>query len=139
VKDYSKNSTGLSVSGDSDFPAYWFYLGAPALQGEAYLPSFGPRLGPRIIWEDVASRCLRAADPRPSVPPWVQYANRSHLNSYWRQNAMDIYYQHFRDFTPQSGRELSVHRPNAIRSFPTRTVTNAGFNWYYVTIRNPSA
>lgn len=118
-----------------DLPAYWFYLGGPAIQGEAYLPDLGPRLGARVFFKDLGIQATFAL-PEPESEQYRRGSSTQTeviLNPYWRQTAMDFYYQHFRGFYATSpGRELSVHRPARYPQFPDATVTNAGINFYYV-------
>lgn len=35
-----------------ELPLYSFYLGAPAVDGVAYVPNFAPRLGPRLVYRE---------------------------------------------------------------------------------------
>lgn len=123
------------VEGVLVFPFYSFYLGAPDIKGVAYLPNFVPRLGPRVIYKDFGA-VMTFALPIPSEE--VERRGNSHqdnliFNSYWRQNAYDIYYQRIRGFYVNSPlTELSTHRPDRYPQLPDTRVLNMGFNWYYV-------
>lgn len=122
------------VEGILEFPFYSFYLGAPAIRGVAYLPNFAPRLGPRVVYRDVGSTITF------SLPiPAAERARRGDttqmnfiLNSYWRQNAYDAYYQRYRGFYVSSPfTELSLHKPSRYPQMPEAQVLNFGVNWYF--------
>lgn len=131
-KDIEKPWT---VQGVFELPFYSFYLGAPAIHGQAYVPNFAPRLGPRIGYKDFGG-IVTFGLPIPASEKHRRgdstYTNFI-LNSYWRQNAFDFYFQRFRGFYVSSPfTELSVHKPDVYPQLPDATVLNAGFNWYHV-------
>jgi hypothetical protein len=125
----------LRLQGIFEFPVYSFYLGGPAIQGVAYLPSFAPRIGPRILWKEVGIT-MTFALPIPATEKnrrGTSTQTEVLLNSYWRQHAMDLYYLRIRGFYVTSPfREFSVHKPERYPQLPDALVTNYGFNWYYV-------
>lgn len=123
------------VQGLLEFPFYSFYLGAPAVHGVAYLPNFAPRMGPRILYKDIGAT-ITLGLPIP--------ANEKHrrgdsthtglvLSSYWRRNAMDLFYHRFRGFYVSSPfTELSFNKAERYPQLPDARVTTYGINWYYV-------
>lgn len=128
------------VQGVLEFPFYSFYLGAPKVSGVAYLPNFVPRLGPRIIYKDVGA-IVTFGLPEPAAEK-RRRGDSDHsgitLNSYWRQNAMDLYFQQFKGFYVSSPfTELSFNKPERYPQLPDARVLTVGVNWYYVA--NPEA
>ena len=115
------------VQGVLELPFYSFYLGAPNVKGVAYLPSFAPRLGPRIMWKNIGATVTFAL-PIPKNEKYRRGTSDQRnfiLNSYWRQNAVDLYYQKFRSFYVSSPfRELSVNKPARYPQLPDAEVTN---------------
>lgn len=132
---FEKFEGPFRIQGILEFPFYSFYLGAPAIQGVAYVPSFAPRLGPRILWKEIGIT-MTFALPIPEVERHRRGTSDQTeiiLNSYWRQNAIDLYYMRMRGFYVTSPfREFSVHKPERYPQLPEALVTNYGFNWYYV-------
>jgi len=132
---FEKIDEQLRIQGVFELPLYSFYLGAPAIQGVAYLPSWAPRLGPRILWKDIGATvtfALPVSDADERRRGNTQ-STEVILNRYWRQNAVDAYYLRDRGFYVTSPfRELSVHKPERYPQLPDAVVTNLGFNWYYV-------
>lgn len=127
------------VQGVLEAPFYSFYLGAPAVNGVAYLPNFAPRLGPRIVYRDFGA-LVTFGLPLPGYEKRRRgdstYRNFI-LNSYWRQDAFDIYFQKFRGFYVASPlTELSDKKPDRYPQLPDAQVLNFGLNWYHVF--NPS-
>lgn len=124
-----------SVQGVIDFPFYSFYLGAPAVNGVAYLPNFSPRIGPRILWNDIGTS-LTVALPLPEAE--VRRRGESSqagliINNYWHQNAADFYYQKFSGFYVSSPfTELKVNKPTVYPQLPDAKAETYGINWYYV-------
>ena len=123
------------VSGVFELPFYSFYLGAPAIRGQAYLPNFLPRLGLRVGYKDWGAMVSLGL---PVLGKSEQYRRGDSsqsgitVNSYWRQNAFDLYYQHFRGFyVSDPFTELSFSKPARYPQLPETKVTNYGFNWYY--------
>jgi hypothetical protein len=133
---FEKIEGNLTVQAILEFPFYSFYLGAPNIKGVAYLPSFAPRFGPQLTWHEYSVKFTFAL-PIPEVEQHRRGSSDQSgaiFNSYWRQNAMDLYYQRFRGFYVSSPfRELSVHKPERYPQLPDALVTNYGLNWYYVT------
>lgn len=123
------------VAGVFELPFYWFYLGAPAVRGEAYLPNFLPRLGFRAGYKDWGAR-LSVGVPMLGKSEQRRRGNSSQsgisLNTYWRQNAFDLYYQRFRGFyVSDPFTELSFNKPERYPQLPKTQVINYGLNWYY--------
>lgn len=125
----------VRLQGILEFPEYSFYLGGPAIQGVAYVPDFHPRLGPRLFWKEY-SLTVTFALPIPEVEQ-RRRGNTDQtevlLNSYWRQNALDLYYLRIRGFYIASPwQEFSAHKPERYPQVPDAVVSSFGFNWYYV-------
>ena len=123
------------VLGVLEFPFYSFYLGAPAVHGVAYLPNFAPRLGPKIIYKDVGATFTFGL-PIPANEK-RRRGDSTHaglvLNSYWHQNALDIFFHRFRGFYVSSPfTELSFNKPERYPQLPDARVTTYGINWYHV-------
>ncbi len=123
------------VLGILDFPFYSFYLGAPAVHGVAYVPNFAPRLGPRILYRDIGATITMAL-PVPDNEK-RRRGDSTHtgisFNSYWRRNAMDLYYHRFRGFYVSSPfTELSFNKPERYPLLPDARATTYGINWYFV-------
>ncbi|MGZ6480294.1 MAG: DUF4421 family protein [Bdellovibrionales bacterium] len=136
VKEIFENfEDAFRLQGILEFPEYSFYLGGPAIQGVAYVPSFGPKLGPRILWKEIGVT-MTFALPMPEVEKnrrGVSDQTEVILNSYWRQNAIDLYYLRVRGFYIASPwQEFSVHKPERYPQVPDAVATSFGFNWYYV-------
>lgn len=123
-----------SVIGILDVPAYSFYLGAPSVHGVTYQPNFWPRIGVRLSWREWGTTLTfplpMPEDEKRRRGDTVQ--TNIVLNKYWRQNAMDIYYQDFRGFYVSSpGTELSLRKAGRYPQLPDARVRNLGFNWYF--------
>ncbi|MGE0526121.1 MAG: DUF4421 family protein [Bdellovibrionales bacterium] len=132
---FKENPYSWMVQGVMEFPFYSFYVGAPAIHGHAYLPNFAPRLGPRVSYEDLGF-IITFGLPQPRQEKQRRgdstYKNVV-LSSYWRQNAMDLYFQDFKGFYASSPfTELSFAKPARYPQLPDAHILNAGFNWYYV-------
>lgn len=119
----------------TEAPFYWFYLGAPAIRGQAYLPNFLPRVGARVGYKDFGAMMTVGV---PLLGKSEQYRRgRSTekglaLNSYWHQNAFDLYYQSFKGFyVSDPFTELKPRKPARYPQLPDTSVTNYGLNWYY--------
>jgi len=133
-KSYEDMKSDWSVQGVVDFSFYSFYLGAPAINGKAYTPSFGPRVGPRILYKDFGTTItLPLPMPESEIHRRGSTVQRNFIaNTYWRQNALDVYYQRYSGFyvvSPFS--DMSFKRPAVYPQLPDAVVTNVGFNWYY--------
>lgn len=123
------------IQGILEFPFYSFYLGAPSVHGIAYLPNFAPRIGPKILYKDVGAT-ITLGLPIPGNEK-RRRGDTTHtglvLNSYWRQNAMDVFYHRFRGFYVASPfTDLSFNRPERYPQLPDARVTTYGINWYFV-------
>lgn len=123
------------VQGIFELPAYSFYLGAPAVHGVSYQPNFAPRIGPKILYKDVGAAFTLALP----IPNHEKYRRGDSTitsvvaNSYWRQNAMDVYYNKIRGFYVASPfTELSLKKPHRYPQLPDARSTIWGVNWYYV-------
>jgi hypothetical protein len=118
-----------------ELPAYSFYLGAPSVNGVSYQPNFAPRLGPKILYKDVGATVTFAL-PVPSKEKYRRGDSTMTAvlaNSYWHQNAMDIYYSRFRGFYVASPfTELSFRKPERYPQLPNARAIVWGVNWYYV-------
>lgn len=118
-----------------ELPFYWFYLGGPAIHGQAYLPNFHPRLGVRINYKEWGAQVTagvplfgRAEQERRGDSTQSGGA----INTYWRENAMDLYYQAFRGFyVSDPFTELKPNKPSRYPQLPDTQVLNLGFNWYH--------
>ena len=123
------------VQGIFEAPFTYIYLGDPHIKGVVYAPSFAPRLGTRILIKNVGATVTFAL-PIPSSERYRRGTSAQTdiiLNSYWRQNAIDLYYQRYRSFYVSSpGRELSVHKPARYPQLPDARLVSYGANWYYV-------
>lgn len=123
------------VAGILEAPFYWFYLGGPSIKGEAYLPNFIPRVGARVAWKDMGGMFTvglpifgKAEEERRGKSKQAGLT----LNTYWRQNAFDFYYQHFKGFyVSDPFTELNPNKPARYPQMPDTAVTNIGLNWYY--------
>jgi hypothetical protein len=123
------------IAGVLEFPFYWFYLGGPSIKGEAYLPNFLPRLGARVVRKDMGAM-LTVGLPIISKTEERRRGKSKQagvsLNTYWRQNAFDVYYQHFKGFyVSDPFTELSANKPSRYPQMPDTSVTNVGLNWYH--------
>lgn len=118
-----------------ELPFYSFYLGAPSVNGVAYLPNFAPRVGPRLVYKDIGALVtlgLPLPENEKNRRGDSSYTNII-LNSYWRQNAMDFYFQRFKGFYVASPlTELSGAKPDRYPQLPDARVFNMGLNWYHV-------
>jgi hypothetical protein len=134
-ENFRKVQASWLIEGVLTFPFYSFYLGAPDVKGVAYLPNFAPRLGPRVIYDDLGVMMTFALPiPEREVERRGDSRQDSFIfNSYWRQNAYDVYYQRIRGFYVNSPlTELTANKPDRFPQLPDTRVLNAGFNWYYV-------
>jgi len=123
------------VAGVFELPFYWFYLGAPAIRGQAYLPNFLPRLGARVGYKDMGAQItlgLPILSESEKNRRGKSTQSGISINSYWRQNAFDLYYQRFTGFyVSDPFTELSTSKPARYPQLPDTSVTNFGLNWYY--------
>lgn len=123
------------VQGVLEAPFYSFYLGAPKVSGVAYVPNFVPRIGPRLIYKDVGV-VFTFALPQPPTEKRRRGSSQVRgitVNSYWRQNAMDLYVQQLKGFYVSSPfTELSFNKPERYPQLPDARVLTFGLNWYYV-------
>ncbi len=123
------------VAGSLEFPFYWFYLGGPAIKGQAYLPNFNPRLGVRVNYRDWGAK-VGFAVPLLGRAEQARRGDSTQsgvsINTYWHQNAFDLYYQYFRGFyVSDPFTELKTNKPDRYPQLPDTEVKNIGFNWYY--------
>lgn len=125
----------LMVQGIFEAPFSYLYLGQPDIKGVVYAPSFAPRLGARVLSNNLGAT-LTFALPIPHNEKYRRGTSQQTaviLNSYWRQNAIDAYYQQYRGFYVSSaGRELSTNKPTRYPQLPEATMLSFGFNWYHV-------
>lgn len=123
------------LGGLLEYPFYWFYIGGPAINGNAYLPNSPPRLGPRFSYKQYGFT-ITLPLPEPDEER-IRRGETDSLNlifnSYWRRYAYDFYYQSFHGFyvtNPSS--ELNVNRPTRYPQLPDSTVKNFGLNIYWL-------
>ena len=84
---FEKFEEAFRIQAVLEVPEYSLYLGGPAIQGVAYVPSFGPRLGPRIFYKGVglkftfplpmAEVVWNVAFPKKSVRHWAGISGRA--------------------------------------------------------------
>lgn len=117
-----------------EFPMYGFYLGSPDIYGQAYVPNFSPRLGPRIVYKKIGLRgsfALGMPDKEERRRGQSDQANAV-LSFYWKKYAFDFYYQYFKGFYVSGPlTELDTHKPDRYSQLPDAKSTHWGFNWYY--------
>lgn len=122
------------IGGVIELPIYSFYLGRPNIHGKAYVPNFSVRLGPQIMYKKMGLRAT-AALPIPSreIERRGESDQRNLIFSfYWRQHALDLYYQYFRGFYVSNPlTELDLHKPDRFTQFPEAESMHWGLNWYY--------
>lgn len=123
------------IRGLIEFPVYSFYLGAPRINGVAYVPNFSPRLGLHTSWKEYG---LTFSIALPLPKEEIERRGNSDqfnlvLNRYWRRYGLDLYYQSYRGFYVASPfTELNVQKPSRYPQLPDAHVINSGFNWYQV-------
>jgi hypothetical protein len=120
------------VEGFTDFSFYSFYLGAPAVQGVAYLPNFSPKLGVATTYKG-ASLSLSLPLPAQEVERRGNSDQASVIfNPSFRGFSMDIYYQYYRGFYEDSPlTEIAPNRPDRYPQLPDTVVNNYGLNAYF--------
>lgn len=123
------------VRGLIEFPVYSFYLGAPDINGVAYVPNFSPRLGLDISWKEYGL-IFSIALPLPKEE--IDRRGNSDqfnfvINRYWRSYGLDLYYQQYRGFYVANPlMELDIQKPDRYPRLPDARVINYGFNFYQV-------
>ncbi len=116
-----------------EFPIYSFYLGSPDIRGEAYVPSFVPRLGPQISWKGFGTRMTFSTGlPSREKDRRGESEQTNFLfNFYWKQFAVNLYYQYFKNFYVASPfSELSQSKPDRYSQLPDAEVSHFGINLY---------
>ncbi len=117
-------------------PTYSFYIGAPDINGVAYVPNFNPQLRLGLGWKD-----LRFAANVYSIPLPPEENERRGLSDqlnfilgkYWRESAVDIYYQYYRGFYLANPiTEFDLHKPTRYPQLPDAEIVNYGINYYRV-------
>lgn len=125
------------TAGVFELPFYWFYLGAPAIKGQAYLPNFLPRVGARVGYKDwgaMATVGLPILGKSEQNRRGRSTQSGIAVNTYWRQNAFDFYYQRIRGFyVSDPFTETKARKPARYPQLPDTSVTNIGLNWYFAT------
>jgi hypothetical protein len=120
------------VQGLLEFPVYSFYLGAPAVQGIAYLPNFSPKLGSRIYYERQGLTVTFPLPPQETARRGNSTQTSFVISPYFRDFAMDLYYQYYRGFYEDNPlTELNPDKPDRYPQLPDATVTNFGINTYF--------
>lgn len=118
-----------------EIPTYSFYLGAPDVQGFAFVPNFAPRLGLTASWNGTQ---LSASFSLPIPKEEVDRRGVSEQQSYifhtqLFDHPMDLYYQRYRGFYAGNPvHEFSVNKAERYTQFPQASVNNIGINFYYV-------
>jgi hypothetical protein len=121
-------------------PFTYLYLGDPQIRGVVFSPSFAPRLGARLAWKNLGATLTLGLPIPDNEEERRGHSPQTNLifNSYWRQHALDVYYQRYKSFYVSSpGRELSVHKPKRYPQLPDARLLSFGLNWYYAA--NPEA
>lgn len=119
----------------SEFPVYSFYLGAPDVNGVAYVPNFSPRLGAQYAFKDLGvSFSLALPLPPEEVHRRGQTDQLNFLISkYWRDNGVDVFFQNYRGFYIASPwTELRTQKPEKYPQLPDAEIIHYGFNFYQV-------
>jgi hypothetical protein len=111
-----------------------FYVGAPNIHGKAYVPNFSTLAGLRLGWKDyLISSSFALPIPKEEIDRRGKTEQFNFVvNKYWRQSAIDLYYQKYRGFyagNPVS--EFSLSKPDRFTQFPNAYSVNYGFNYYY--------
>lgn len=123
------------AEGLTEFPFYSFYLGAPDINGKAFLPNFSPKMGSRLFYKGAG---LAFTTPLPTTEAENYRRGQSDqtsfiLTPYRRRFGFDLYYQHFKGFYEDGPfTEFSRNKPNRYAQLPEATVNNIGVNSYYV-------
>lgn len=121
------------AEGFLEFPIYSFYLGAPNIQGEAYVPNFSPRFGLTLGWKEISlSSSLALPLPRSEVDRRGQTEQSNIIISrYWRNLGFNLYYQFYRGFYIASPwAELDRNRPARYPQLPEAEAINWGIHFF---------
>lgn len=122
-----------------ELPTYNFYLGAPSVKGLSYQPNVAPQLGLQLLYKGLGTT-LSFSMPIPEKEQERRGNSKKTniiINSYWRENAVDLYYQKFRGFYVANPlTEINPDKPDRYPQLPDAEVVNYGFNWYHA--MNPS-
>lgn len=124
-----------TLRGLVELPTYSFYLGSPDIQGVAYVPNFSPRIGAQASWDDFRITATFALPiPAQEIERRGRTDQQSFLVSrYWRQYALEGYYQHYKGFYVASpSAELSVNKAERYPQLPDAEISNYGVNGYCV-------
>lgn len=116
-----------------ELPIYSFYLGSPNIKGEAYVPNYIPRLGPQISWNGYGARMTFSLGlPAKERQRRGDTDQRNFLfNFYWKQYAVNLYYQYFKGFYVASPfTEISSSKPDRYTQLPEAAVSHYGVNVY---------
>lgn len=118
-----------------DFPIYSFYLGAPDINGVAYVPNFTPRLGAQYLFKELGAS-LSLALPLPSEE--IERRGNSdqldfQLNKHWQSQGFDSFYQSYRGFYIASPwTEFRSDKPTRYPKIPDAEIIHYGINYYKV-------
>ncbi len=121
------------ILGLLEFPAYSFYLGAPDINGVAYVPNFSPRLGTNLRWKDFG---ISLSFGLPLPPEEIERRGQSEqsnfvITRYWRNFGLDLYFQSYRGFYLSNPlTEIDLHKPDRYPQLPDAAITNYGVNFY---------
>ena len=121
--------------GLTEFSIYSFYVGAPNVRGDVYVPYVGPKVGMRVAFKKIGLKIAVALPP--AFPDEVERRGSSTetsviINQYWRSFGFDFYHQVYKGLyadNPMS--ELSPDRPRKFPQMPDAYVVNSGINLYY--------
>lgn len=122
-----------------ELPTYNFYLGAPSIKGLSYQPNVAPQLGLKLLYKGLGTTLAFSLPIPDNERERRGDSNKTNIiiNSYWRENAVDVYYQKFRGFYVASPlTEIDSDKPDRYPQLPDAQVVNYGFNWYHA--RNPA-
>lgn len=131
-QDYGYDSLFRTIL---EFPVYSFYLGAPDVNGMAYVPNFSPRLGAQYSIKELG---LAASIALPLPPEEVTRRGNTDqlnflINKYWRADGVDLFFQNYRGFYIASPwTELRLNKPERYPQLPDAEIIHYGFNYYHV-------
>ncbi len=118
-----------------DLPIYSFYLGAPDINGVAYVPNFSPRLGAQYLFKELGASFSFAL---PLPPEEIERRGNSdqldiQFNKHWREHGFDAFYQGYRGFYIASPwTEFRKDKPTRYPQIPDAEIAHYGFNYYKV-------
>ena len=116
-----------------EFPIYSFYLGAPSVNGVAYLPHAYPKIGPRIFMHGIGVAATLPVDLTHDDDLRGHTEQSSFIISPFRRSfGFDFYYQSFKGLYEDNPiTELNAKKPARYPLLPDATVRNFGINSYF--------